>query len=101
MNDGDEALSVASNARNDMSLRDWTPHTERDAHARALGVQPIEAAEHGEPVDFAAMRGRIIVDESEHVPPGAMGIDVFDELNGLATVATCTVHDDRLDAVAK
>ena len=29
------------------------------------------------------------------------GIDVFNELNGLATVATCTVHDDRLNAVAK
>jgi hypothetical protein len=47
------------------------------------------------------MRGRIVVDEAEHVPSGAMGIDVFDELDHLAAVSARAVHDDRLNAVAK
>jgi hypothetical protein len=47
------------------------------------------------------MRGRVVVDEPKHIPSRTMGVDVLDELHRLATMPTSSVHDDRMNAVAK
>jgi hypothetical protein len=100
VNGRDESMSVAADAGDNASLCDGAPDTKCDARIRAFGTEPIDSAEDGESVDLASVHCGVVVDESEDVPSCAVRVDVFDQLDGFATVSASAVHDDRVNPVA-